>query len=231
MKRKLTQALANEIRARAKAGESREQLAFKYKVSSTHISNIINSLAWPEGKRAEKRNLPGRPRIPRPPKPPKSKRRGGRQIHTDDERLSEIFAHAHGEHSGYKAHGKSSPCLVVHGIGRKKYARVKIWREGRQTSMTAARFVYTTIHGPLSNDYHVHHKCHVTRCVRPDHLQALKIAEHKRLHSSPIVAADVEEIRRLYAGGMSCKALAAKYGYADRRCIGQILRGERWGKE
>jgi hypothetical protein len=51
------------------------------------------------------------------------------------------------------------------------------WR-GRQ--YRAHRLAYFAFEGEIPAGYHVHHICHVSRCINPDHLEALKQADHMR---------------------------------------------------
>jgi HNH endonuclease len=51
------------------------------------------------------------------------------------------------------------------------------------------RRMYELAHGPIPPGYVVHHACHVKTCVNPDHLTAMPLAEHNRLHDTGALAA------------------------------------------
>jgi len=60
-------------------------------------------------------------------------------------------------------------CLVLPGTTR--YARTRL--DGR--SVYAHRLVL----GVIPRGHEVHHLCGVTRCIRPEHLQVIRVTEHR----------------------------------------------------
>ena len=52
----------------------------------------------------------------------------------------------------------------------------------RNGTRYAHRDAYIATHGPLPDGYHVHHVCGETLCVNPDHLVAVTISGHARMH-------------------------------------------------
>jgi len=53
---------------------------------------------------------------------------------------------------------------------------------GRWKNRYAHRFLYEEVHGSLSRDMDVHHKCGNKSCVNLEHLVALSHAEHMKAH-------------------------------------------------
>ena len=47
---------------------------------------------------------------------------------------------------------------------------------------SAHRVAYFLMRGIMPHGMHLHHRCHVRRCVNPAHLECLTASEHKRLH-------------------------------------------------
>ncbi len=139
-------------------------------------------------------------------------------------------------------------------VGRRNKQGCRLWRGelndkgyGRVTfkgySTTAHRMAYILTHGPVAADLVVRHKCDNRACCNPQHLevgtQADNIADmHARGRAGDcrnfgekhgrckITAAQVEQIRALYAaGGVSQDKLAIQFG-ASQAQIGRIVRKE-----
>ncbi len=80
---------------------------------------------------------------------------------------------------------------------------------GRQGYHLAHRLVASFLGMPLAD--HMHHKCHVTRCVNPEHLEPLTVKEHAAIHAAERIKThcknghsmdDAYEVRRgLRSGG------------------------------
>ena len=49
--------------------------------------------------------------------------------------------------------------------------------------ISAHRFVWESIHGPIGCNDHIHHTCRTKGCIRPDHLQRLTPREHYEEHA------------------------------------------------
>ena len=107
----------------------------------------------------------------------------------------------------------------------------------------AHRVLFEISNGPIPNDMQVLHRCDVRCCVNPDHLfigtlndnmadrnakgrQAKPKGELHNMHK--LTDDDVRAIREEYAaGGISQRALAAKYG-VTKYPIQRILNGTGW---
>lgn len=93
---------------------------------------------------------------------------------------SEDYAYSTIERIGEKIQPQPDGCWLYTG-GTQAYARVQGNRQGRQ--MQAHRFVYEVLVGPIPDGHVLHHTCHNTRCVNPDHLQPLTRSDHMSLHA------------------------------------------------
>ncbi len=119
----------------------------------------------------------------------------------------------------------------------------------------AHRLAYTLAHGPLQPGEYVLHKCDRPRCIEPSHLSAGTAADNARdghekgrypvgdqhpnhLHpetrprgerhkNAKIGTADVLEIRRLSAAGVTGKALAIRFGIGTTQ-VSRILNRQTW---
>lgn len=107
----------------------------------------------------------------------------------------------------------------------------EMWRPDKQK---AHRFYYEQRHGPIPAGYHIHHTCRTPACVNPEHLVALSVAQHKRLHPNrhgPFAAKldpqRVRKIRTQAAAGESHSALAREFG-VSRQAISQVVRRSTW---
>jgi hypothetical protein len=52
--------------------------------------------------------------------------------------------------------------------------------------MSAHRFAYELLLGPIREGDVVHHRCGEPRCVNPDHLDAMTRARHTQLHKTVV---------------------------------------------
>jgi hypothetical protein len=59
----------------------------------------------------------------------------------------------------------------------------QIWFDGR--TVRAHRLSYQWVHGPIPKGLLIDHKCHVSRCVKPEHLQAVTTKENAENLSGP----------------------------------------------
>lgn len=48
--------------------------------------------------------------------------------------------------------------------------------------LSAHRFAYELLVGPIPASFHIHHRCKVRHCVNPDHLVALPLESHREEH-------------------------------------------------
>jgi len=109
--------------------------------------------------------------------------------------------------------------------------------------VTAHRYSFELIHGKISNDMKVCHKCDVTWCVNPSHLflgtQNDNVQDMHKKKRAPDTRGEkhrgaklnnekVIEIRKLTTLGNTSKELAVKYG-VSRYTIYDVLSKKRWG--
>lgn len=81
----------------------------------------------------------------------------------------------------------------VGGIRAAGYGTFAIKRGKRWTQTTASRVAYQLYVGPIPDGFEVDHLCRSRPCVRPDHLEAIPLAENRRRRDigySPVVPRD-----------------------------------------
>lgn len=66
--------------------------------------------------------------------------------------------------------------VISHKLNQDGYFR-KMTKEGK--AIMWHRKVYEDNHGPIPDGYEVDHKCRNRACINPDHLQLLKVSDHK----------------------------------------------------
>jgi hypothetical protein len=75
------------------------------------------------------------------------------------------------------------------------------------------RIVYEAMYGPIPDASHVHHICENPACINPNHLRALSVREHLRIH-----AKRPEQCTRCGSGDWRYRPNGARYcGECNRR--------------
>lgn len=121
--------------------------------------------------------------------------------------------------------GYETPCWVWQ---RAKCAGGKygnMTRGGK--NVLAHRWFYEQRRGPIPAGKQLHHRCEVSLCVNPDHVEPLTPTEHNRVGARRLTAAQVQEIRSRLAAGEKRFALAVEYGVQELH-IWRIKRGLTW---
>jgi hypothetical protein len=125
-----------------------------------------------------------------------------------------------------------------HGYGR---FRVRSPVDGKHALVLSHRHAYELAHGTIPEGMVVRHKCDVTACVNPDHLEVGTMAENQRdmsqrgrstrgerSASAKLTEAQVIDIRARYAsGGRSLRSLAAESRVSERQ-IRNIISRRQW---
>ena len=76
---------------------------------------------------------------------------------------------------------------AVSGLPSFRYGNIGVGSrtDGTRTNLRAHRVSYELAFGRIPDGHDIHHKCKVTICVRPEHLEALTKKEHALRGSSP----------------------------------------------
>jgi hypothetical protein len=150
---------------------------------------------------------------------------------------------------------KGADCWLWTGdIGQEGYGNLRVAKRGPGSSLKAHRVSYELNVGPIPPGFAVMHTCDVRPCVNPDHLRTGTWADNNRdkaakgrsakgethgTHTHPeswqgerharakLTEAQVHEIRRERATGVSVIALGRKYG-VNHTTISSIANGKRW---
>lgn len=107
-----------------------------------------------------------------------------------------IYMNVEGERICSPCHGKFSYAPMPHDVEWRDCGyetKCLIWLRGGDARGYGRRGVagrwfyvhreaYEHAYGPIPDRWVVHHKCYEKRCVNPDHLEAMSMAEHLRLH-------------------------------------------------
>lgn len=94
------------------------------------------------------------------------------------------------------------------------YGRIKIWVDGGQKLISAHRYAYEALVGPIPDGLQIDHLCRVRSCVNPDHLEPVTPGENtrRRPKATPITACrrghafTPENTRLNPAGFRNCRA-------------------------
>lgn len=68
-------------------------------------------------------------------------------------------------------------------IGTKQGSGYGYYPSRHKGERLAHRVSYEAFIGPVPADLVLHHKCHNTLCINPDHLEPMTTGDHKREHS------------------------------------------------
>jgi len=121
--------------------------------------------------------------------------------------------------------GHDTPCWIWQkALGARGHGVV--FRGG--FSGCAHRWYYMQHVGPVPAGAVLDHLCRVRACVNPAHLEPVTQAENvRRSPLAKLTDADVAEIRRLIAQGLTQTDIGSRFG-VSRTTIGDIKRGRRW---
>ena len=122
--------------------------------------------------------------------------------------------------------GFETPCWVQQGATSDRYGYVYVTTRGKRGY--AHRLAYEQAKGPVPDGYEVDHLCRVTRCVNPDHLEAVTPTVNNRRRT--VVRANeemVKAIRAAPAGYGTGVALAERFGITPQM-VCEIRKGKTW---
>lgn len=118
-----------------------------------------------------------------------------------------------------------------------KYGKLQICGK----TVSAHRFAYEQLHGPIPEGMVVRHSCDNPQCVRPDHLSLGAPVENSRdmtsrdrqakgsrQGSARLSPADVIAMREARAAGATYRDLASQFGVSTSQ-VGNVITGHDWG--
>ncbi len=99
---------------------------------------------------------------------------------------------------------------------------------GRFNSILAHRFSYERAKGPIPDGLTLDHLCRVSSCINPDHLDPVTHRENMlRGNGTKINFAIAEEMREMYARGMTQREIATVFG-VEKRTVWRVTSGRDW---
>lgn len=122
------------------------------------------------------------------------------------------------ENHGYKS------CCWIWKLNVDKYtgyARIK--RDGK--GQNVHKYYWEKVNGKVPDGLVLDHLCRIKKCMRPDHLEAVTVAENtQRGLSTPLTVDDVKSIILLYRNGSSQYKIARDYNIAQQTVSGIVTR-------
>lgn len=108
----------------------------------------------------------------------------------------------------------SEGCIVStsHKVNQDGYLRIRDDRykgKGRKPLIMAHRLVWEKANGAIPEGYELHHKCHNRACFNLDHLELVKISEHKVEHNK---SRYIERKEKAHSYWCSTKCSGTKLG-------------------
>lgn len=145
------------------------------------------------------------------------------------------------------AHGydeTETGCWIWRGVSPgQRYGKLSLREAGEHVYRSVHRLAYECWVGPIPEGWVVRHRCDVTQCINPEHLEVGTYADNsgdmvvrgrqrdqrgEKHNMSKLTWTDVDNIRRTYyAGGITQSELGARYGVTQSQ-ISAITRGVRW---
>lgn len=118
--------------------------------------------------------------------------------------------------------GHDTACWIWTGIvSHRGYGRT--YRDGVKRQAHCA--VYEEMVGPIPAGHVLDHLCRERRCVNPEHVEPVTVAENTRRGRSTRLTADLVERIRTAAGTHS--SIAAAFG-VSRQTVGDVKAGRTW---
>lgn len=109
---------------------------------------------------------------------------------------------------------------------RKQYGTLSVNGKVRPAHVWA----YEQYRGPVPSGFVVDHLCSNTRCVNPEHLEAVTNTENvRRGKKTKLTMEMAREIRRLSANGATTLELAAEFGVC-RASVYHVLSNRTWAE-
>lgn len=124
--------------------------------------------------------------------------------------------------------GFDSPCWIWL-RSRDKHGYGYFGNGGRR--LLAHRYFYLTFRGPLSGGLEVHHRCHVTSCVNPDHLEAVtSLINNREKKIKRLTMEKARVIRQLHWWGASIASIARTFK-VTAPTISAVVHERIWNEE
>lgn len=107
-----------------------------------------------------------------------------------------------------------------------RYGTVR--RPGEEVPISAQRYMWEKLRGPVPPNMDLDHLCRVTLCCNPDHIEPVPhVINVRRGKNTRLSLETAREIRALRAAGVDTIELSARFG-VHRMYIYQICRGDKW---
>lgn len=94
-------------------------------------------------------------------------------------------------------------------------------------TMTAARWLWSQLFGPIPDGLVVSMRCGDPACINPHHMQMMSVTECNQRDRSGLTPQDVAQIRLLFENGAPADKLADRY-LVDESTIYRICKRKSW---
>lgn len=145
----------------------------------------------------------------------------------NDNDPSAVFARSVQEEKRYKVN-KNGCWNWDRAIDRYGYGKVVIIENKKRKHLKAHRFIFEKEKGKIEENMTLDHLCNNRKCVNPEHLEVVTIAENvRRGKSAKLNYKAVDEIKKLYEEGNKINEIASMFG-VSHSSISRVVNGKSW---